>query len=112
MRYRRAINPIPGGGMKTSPARNRVKDPNLTRLRFYKKIKNEFVRENYLDTVGFVHRRTIAKFRCSDHVLEIEKGRHKGTPRHERLCTMCHNGQVEDEEHFLFSCNIYNSLKS
>ena len=70
------------------------------------------MRENYLDTVGFEHRRTIAKFRCSDHVLEIEKGRHKGTPRHERLCTMCHNGQVEDEKHFLFSCNSFNLLRA
>ena len=25
---------------------------------------------------------------------------------------MCHNGQVEDEEHFLFSCNTFNSLRA
>ena len=25
---------------------------------------------------------------------------------------MCHNGQVEDEEHFLFSCNSFNLLRA
>ena len=25
---------------------------------------------------------------------------------------MWHNGQVEDEEHFLFSCNTFNSLRA
>ena len=49
--------------------------------------------------------------RCSDHALEVEKGRHKGTTRTERICAVCGNGQIEDEEHFLFKCNMYNSLK-
>ena len=48
---------------------------------------------------------------CSDHALEIEKGRHKNKTRHERICTMCHSGQIEDEEHFLFSCNAYKALR-
>ena len=90
---------------------NSLTDPNLSRLLFYKKIKTEFKMESYLDTVGFEHRRAIAKLRCSDHALEIEKGRHKGIPRTERTCTLCHNSQIEDEEHFLFLCNTYNSLR-
>ena len=90
---------------------NSLTDPNLSRLIFYKKIKTGFKLENYLDTVGFKHRRAIAKFRCSDHSLEIEKGRHKGIPRHARTCTLCHNDQIEDEEHFLVLCNAYNFLK-
>ena len=66
--------------------------------------------ESYLETLGFENRRVIAKIKCSDHALEIEKGRHKNKQRHERICTMCLNGQVEDEEHFLFSCKAYNAL--
>ena len=90
---------------------NSLKDPNLTRLLFYKKIKTEFSMESYLNTTNFEYRRAIAKLRCSDHALEIEKGRHKGIPRPERTCTLCRNDQVEDEEHFLFICKTYNSLK-
>ena len=86
-------------------------DPNLARLLFYKKIKTEFKMESYFETLRFENRRAIAKLKCSDHALEIEKGRHKEKPRHERICTLCHNGQIEDEEHFLFSCRIYNTLR-
>ena len=31
---------------------------------------------------------------------------------HERLCTLCKNGQVEDEEHFLLKCDIYTPLRT
>ena len=86
-----------------------------SRLIFYMKIKSEFRMENYLKILGFQQRRHISKLRCSDHALEIEKGRHvKGktlTPRNERICTFCKNGQVEDEEHFLLKCDVYNSLR-
>ena len=91
---------------------NSLMDPSLARLLFYKKLKTEFKMENYVDTLGFEHRRAIAKLRSSDHALEIEKGRHKGTLRHKRTCKLCHNGQVEDEEHFLLYCNTYNALRT
>ena len=64
---------------------------------------------------NFQQRRLVSKLRCSDHALEIEKGRHKkggtGTPPNERICTLCKNGQIEDEEHFLLICRIYNPLR-
>ena len=91
---------------------NALDDPNLTRLIFYRKIKTNFELESYLDTRSFEQRRVIAKMRCSDHALEIEKGRHKGIPRPERIFTFCRNGQIEDEEHFLFICNMYKLLKN
>ena len=31
--------------------------------------------------------------------------------RHDRLCTLCKSGLVEDEEHFLLKCDVYNPLK-
>ena len=96
--------------------KNSLNDPDLSRLLFYKKIKLEFGMENYLKIPGFQQRRHISKLRCSDHALEIEKGRHKkGSTRslaHERLCTLCKTGQVEDEEHFLLKCDIYNPLRT
>ena len=48
------------------------------KLRTYKQFKNKFALENYLIvTSNFDNRKLIAKFRCSDHELMIEKGRHK-----------------------------------
>ena len=85
--------------------------PEITRLGFYSEIKNEFIMENYLHIDNFENRKVIAKFRCSDHSLEIEKGRHKKIPRTERICKLCDKGQVETEEHFLLKCDIYHPLK-
>ena len=38
----------------------------------------------------FVHRQTV-KFRISDHSLMIEKGRHHGMLREDRICKQCDN---------------------
>ena len=49
-----------------------------SKLRTYKQFRNKFALENYLIvTSNFENRKLIAKFRCSDHELMIEKGRHK-----------------------------------
>ena len=40
-------------------------------------------------------------------MLAIETGRYKGIPRHDRICTRCTDNTVEDERHFLFSCNYH-----
>ena len=56
-------------------------------------------------------RKIISKIRCSNHVLEIEKGRHTKTPREGRLCKICENGEIEDEGHFLLNCVVYQTLR-
>ena len=49
-----------------------------SKLRTYKQFKNKFALENYqIVRSNFENRKLIAKFRCSDHELTIEKGRHK-----------------------------------
>lgn len=88
-----------------------LENPNLSRLIFYKKLKTEFKIEGYLDVVNFEYRRSIAKLRCSDHTLEIEKGRHKQIPKPNRTCVLCKTGVIEDEEHFLFVCTTFDSLR-
>ena len=50
---------------------------DTSRLLFYKSIKNKLEFETYLNITSFEDRKAIAKFRCSDHTLQIEKGRHK-----------------------------------
>ena len=92
-----------------------IDNPEISRLCFYRKIKTKYEKEPYLNISNLQHRRLIGKLRCSDHPLEIERGRHKkggvGTPPNERVCTLCKNGQIEDEEHFLLKCQTYNLLK-
>ncbi len=39
--------------------------------------------------------------------LQLEVGRWMNKAIEERLCLICNNGTVEDEEHFLFHCNFY-----
>ena len=81
------------------------------KLRFYKQFKTLFQMEPYLNLIDNFHlRKCISKFRCSDHVLELETGRHKRIKLEERLCKMC-KVAVETEEHFLRFCPKYNHLR-
>ena len=71
-------------------------------LRTYRTIKYEYVMEPYLYIVKKSrYREAIARFRCSSHTLEIERGRHTNpkTPVAERKCGRC--DVIEDEKHFL-----------
>ena len=90
----------------------KIKEVNLKRLEFYQTINNNFSPAKYIDLPNFKMRKTIAKLRCSSHCLEIEKGRHRNIPRDERLCKICKNNVIEDEEHFLVGCKTYDNLKT
>jgi hypothetical protein len=62
----------------------------------------------------FCQCRIIAKFRCSDLHLEIEKDRHKKpvkTPRDERFCRLSNNNLIETEEHLLAEGKFYDHIK-
>ena len=64
--------------------------------------------EKYLDMVTDKRYRTaITRLRTSSHTLEIELGRYTipRTPVTDRLCCVCK--VMEDEEHFLVSCEQY-----
>ena len=51
------------------------------------------------------------KFRCSDHKLEIETGRHRNLEVEERTCQICKNA-TESQLHFLQGCELYADLRS
>ena len=61
---------------------------------------------------NFENRKATTKIRCSDHCLEIEKGRHKNIPRVERICKVCDKSEIETEEHFLQKCKKYDPLRN
>ena len=97
----------------TSLWETKIKNEDLSRLNFYQKIKYDFTPAKYVDLPSFNMRKTIAKLRCSNHCLEIEKGRHRNILKEDRYCNICTGKQIiEDEEHFLTKCNLYEDLKT
>lgn len=85
---------------------------NSNKLKFYSLFKTSFEMEPYLHNVKKFHmRKSISKFRCSDHKLEIEKGRHKNRNVDERICKICNTG-IESEMHCLKMCPLYESLRN
>jgi hypothetical protein len=46
----------------------------------------------------------MTRFRISAHKLYIETGRYLGILRQDRICTRCSINEVEDEQHYLFTC--------
>ena len=90
---------------------NTVSNPDMPKLEFYGLTKKEFGFEEYLSLPNFRDRQIITKFRCSNHPLEIERGRYRGKPRSERLCKLCTLNEIENEEHFLLSCPFYDYVK-
>ena len=73
--------------------------------------KKELRAETYLNLPQFKFRKLIAKFRCSDHQLRIESGRHQKLEIAQRTGDMCKSGKVENEIHFLIECEAYRDLR-
>ena len=65
------------------------------------------IRPYYVDILKNKNERAmLSKLRISAHKLAIEGGRYLNIPKHERICTACNSGEVEDEEHFLLNCSL------
>ena len=85
------------------------------KLRTYCIFKSNFMIEPYLVTIlDFKIRKQLTRFRVSNHVLSIEKGRHTKpkTPIEKRLCIFCNLDKIEDEYHFLCECPHYSDLRN
>ena len=82
----------------------------------YSLFKSMLEPERYLQVIfSNRYRAALANFRCSCHRLEIEVGRHKNTPKAERICAYCaHHGTrtVESEYHFIMICPSYEVLRN
>ena len=85
-----------------------------SRMRTYNKFKHNFEYEEYLNLANEEHRKSLTRLRISAHRLAIERGRYTvpHTPPEERLCNYCSEKCIEDEFHFLMSCNHYQEIRS
>jgi hypothetical protein len=82
-----------------------------SKLFLYSKLKTYIKLEDYLKlTKKFNNWQLLTKFRMSDHPLEIELGRYKKIPRHQRVCKTCK--VLDDEIHFFLQCQINNNLRN
>lgn len=90
----------------------RHKMNNSTKLSFFSKFKNEYKMEEYLSLIkNPTIRRTLSQYRISNHKLQIERGRYENIPREKRICKLCDSGNVENEFHFVFTCQKYQQLR-
>ena len=66
--------------------------------------------ETYLNIKRHSDISMIGKLRTSSHNLHVEMGRRIGIAREKRVC-ICNNG-IEDEEHFLLNCRLYDDVRN
>ncbi len=58
------------------------------------------------------HRSLLSQFKCGILPLKIETGRVTQISLEFRLCILCDSNLVEDENHFLFQCHFYHTLRN
>lgn len=96
------VQDIEGGYLKA------FQNQTGSKMVMYQSLKASYVGEEYLRRMPVTPALyELLKFRCGSHDLEIEKGRYRGVPRDQRICTNCNLGRIEDEAHFLFECPRY-----
>lgn len=54
---------------------------------------------------------SLTRFRLCAHKLAIETGRYNNIERNDRLCSLCNQGIIESEFHFLFVCTFYTAIR-
>ena len=78
----------------------------------YQHLIDNFCLQTYLrKPIDRKYLRLLAKFRLSNHPLNIEIGRHRNIVKSERTCKCCHLHDIEDEFHFILKCPLYNDLR-
>ena len=83
-----------------------------SKLKLYRVLKTELVREQYLDFDCPRYNKTlVTQFKSGNTNLRVELGRRRNEKREERICQICLTGAVEDESHILLNCYVYDHLR-
>ena len=90
---------------------------NSSRCHHYCQYKSLLNIERYLSLeLPIKYKIAFAKFRCSNHKLFIETGRHYSIPLHERICNFCLQNYnmsfIECEFHAFFHCRKYTHIRN
>ena len=83
------------------------------KLRTYATFKRNLSREKYLDSMDEKERRAMTRIRSGTNELRIDTGRYEGGVKKRIESRKCWFGcnEVEDEEHFLRECKIYEDFR-
>ena len=82
------------------------------KLGLYFTVKKNYRLEPYLmANMKAEWKRAIAKLRLSSHPFPVEMQRKLNIPRVNRICTLCCDGKVGDEYHYLFECTACDILR-
>ena len=88
---------------------------NSSKLLIHASFKFDMRKEDYIKILTLRKFLGIsARFRTSNHTLEIELGRHEGLLLSQRICAYCDfHGytHIEDEFHFILVCPMYNEFR-
>ena len=88
---------------------------NNCKLNMYSLYKSSLVTEEYLlVNMYWKHKAALARFRCANHKLAIERGRVLRQERNTRICKYCINRGiyiVEDEFHVLLVCKLFHEIR-
>ena len=107
--------------------------PLNSKLHFYNIVKSEITFEQYLTINEYERRRALAQLRSSNHRLNCETGRYdlNKSPKYnyklkldnklwKKCCKICcgpqaetlsHEPIIEDEQHFLATCPLYQNTR-
>ena len=89
---------------------------NSSRCHHYSYFKSLLNVERYLlIEMPLKHKIALSKFRCSNHNLYIEIGRHLNIPYNDRLCTACLENNIRHidcEYHAFFQCCRYTDIRN
>ena len=89
---------------------NKIKD--IPKLRTYISFKNQYETENYVKSyLPKQERSFLAQLRCGVLPIRIETGRFNGLKPEERVCQLCNSGEMEDEKHFILTCDRYTNQR-
>ncbi len=90
----------------------RRKAESMDKLNIYSKIKTTFGPKRYLlINIDRYEKSLLSQLRYGILPLRVETGWFIGENHNDRKCMLCNSGNVEDQLHFLFDCNLYNSQR-
>ena len=84
------------------------------KLKFYKLFNDRYQEQKYLRVIkNFEQRKQFTKFRISNRQLAIETGRYlrQIIEVNQKICMFCDRNETETEEHLLYICLLYDTLR-
>ncbi len=82
------------------------------KLDLYNNIKTKYGAEKYLLlNIDKYEKSLLSQLRYGILPLRVETGRFCNEKREGRVCTLCSTNTVENVEHFLFECSVYDSQR-